>query len=84
MSSPLDNGVAKDSQEDNSVHKPGPSGVNGGFRSQHTPGRSDNPMVVSAPILFADAVLYSDIASRSARHSYRVIQLLRCRERKKC
>jgi len=46
MSSSVDNA------KDDSVHKnsaPGPSNLNGGFRSAHTPGRSDNPMVNVQP-----------------------------------
>ncbi len=30
-------------------HKPGASGVNGGFRPTHTPGRSDNPIMNVEP-----------------------------------
>ncbi|TAQ85390.1 hypothetical protein B7494_g6283 [Chlorociboria aeruginascens] len=48
MSTSFDSGVGKDDV----VQKngaPGASGVNGGFRPTHTPGRSDNPMVDVQP-----------------------------------
>lgn len=50
MSNSLDHTIGKDSQDD-SVHKPGPSGINGGFAptSRRTPGRNDNPMVNVEP-----------------------------------
>jgi len=42
--------VGKASSFNNGLHKPaGGSGVNGGFRPTHTPGRSDNPIMNVEP-----------------------------------
>jgi erythrocyte band 7 integral membrane protein len=50
MDAPESADVGKASSFNNGLHKPaGASGVNGGFRPNHTPGRSDNPMVNVEP-----------------------------------
>lgn len=43
--------AGKASSFNNGLHKPaaGSGGVNGGFRSTHTPGRSDNPIMNVEP-----------------------------------
>jgi erythrocyte band 7 integral membrane protein len=42
--------AGKASSFDNGLHKPAAgSGVNGGFRPTHTPGRSDNPIMNVEP-----------------------------------